>query len=162
MPEALRAQLHSAGATCAAVIVILVACSTLIVVIAQSEKVATAEDLDRLMKKAQPAMRAAQKAISGNAYADAKVEVATLRQAIFDSQQFWVEKKRDDALKMNRETIEKIDTLDKALSAETVDSSAAMAALKEVGGSCRICHEKYRATDSENNYIIKPGSLEDQ
>lgn len=132
------------------------------VMLAQDEKVTTAEDLDKVMKKAQPAMQATQKAINSGAYADAKAQVATLRQAILDSQHFWVEKKRDDALKMNKETVEKIDALDKALSAEKVETAAAMAVLKEVGGTCRTCHNKYRGQDAENNYIIKPGSLDGQ
>ena len=127
-----------------------------------TEKVSTPADLDRVMKKAQPAMQATLKAIGAGAYADAKLQVATLRQAIADSQNFWVEKKRDDALEMNRDTIEKIDALDKALSAEAPDRGAATAALKEVGGSCRTCHQKYRTTDSEENYIIKPGSLDEK
>jgi cytochrome c556 len=132
------------------------------VVLAQDDKITTPEALDKVMKKTQPMMRATQKAISSGAYADARTQVATLRQAILDSQQFWVEKKRDDAIKMNQETIDKIDVLDKALSAEKVETAAAMAALKEVGGTCRTCHTKYRAQDAENNYIIKPGSLEAQ
>jgi cytochrome c556 len=132
------------------------------VMLAQDEKVTTADELDKVMKKAQPAMQDAQKAIKSGAYADAKAQVAALRQAILDSQHFWVEKKRDEALKMNQETVEKIDALDKALSADTVDTAAAMTALKEVGSSCRPCHNKYRAQDAENNYIIKPGSLDGQ
>ena len=132
------------------------------VMLAQNEKVTTEEQLDKVMKKAQPAMQATGKAINSGAIADAKTQVATLRQAIVDSQQFWVEKKRDDALKMNKDTIEKIDALDKALSAEKVETPTAMAALKEVGGSCRTCHQKYRGQDADNNYIIKPGSLDGQ
>ena len=132
------------------------------VMLAQNEKVTTAEDLDRVMKKSQPAMQATAKAINSGAIADAKTQVAILRQTILDSQHFWVEKKRDDAIKMNEETIEKIDALDKALSAEKVETAAALATLKEVGGTCRTCHTKYRAQDAENNYIIKPGSLEAQ
>ena len=133
-----------------------------VVIAAQNEKITTPDDLDRVMKKAQPAMQAAQKALGSGAYADAKTQVATLRQAILDSQHFWVEKKREDALKMNRDTIEKIDALNTTLSGATVDPAAATTALKDVGGSCRACHQKYRATDSENNYILKPGSLEDK
>lgn len=129
---------------------------------AESEKVTTPEDMDRVMKKAQPAMQATLKAISSGSYADAKTQVAALRQAIADSQQFWVEKRRDDAVKMNIDTIEKIDALQKAVSAEAPERAAAIAALKDVGGSCRTCHQKYRTTDSEENYIIKPGSLDEK
>ena len=128
----------------------------------RSEHVTTAEDLDRVMKKAQPAMQATGKALSSKAYADAKTQIATVKQAIVDSQQFWVEKKRDDGVKMNQDTVEKIEVLEKALSADAVDASAAMTALKDVGLSCRTCHQKYRGQDAESNYIIKPGSLDAQ
>ena len=140
---------------------VLLACAGAVVV-AQDEKVTTPEDLDRVMKKSQPAMQATQKAISAGAFEDARAQVATLRKTIVDSQQFWIEKKRDDALKMNQETVAKIDALEKALSAPSVEAPAAMAALKEVGMTCRTCHQKYRATDAESNYIIKPGSLDGQ
>jgi cytochrome c556 len=144
------------AAACAAVI--LFACSAL----AQNDKVTTPEELDKVMKKAGPAMQATQKALTSGASADAKTQLTTLRQAIQDSQQFWIEKKREDAIKMNKDTLAKIDELDKLLGANGSDAAAATAALKQVGASCRSCHTKYRDTDAENNYIIKPGSVETQ
>src|ERR671922_81889 len=30
---------------------------------------------------------------------------------------------------------------------------------KDDGAACRACHQQYRATDAENNYILKPGSI---
>lgn len=143
---------------CVAAMMLAVAGST---AIAQNEKVTTPEDLDRVMKKAQPAMQATQKAMGSGAYADARAQLATVRQAVEESQQFWVEKKREDALKMNRDTLAKIEALDKLL-AGSIEPATATAALKEVGGACRSCHQKYRATDSDDNYIIKPGSLEEK
>lgn len=160
MSESLRAHSHSAAAVCAAVI--LIACSSVAVIVAQNEKVTTPEDLDKVMKKAQPAMQATSKALASGAYADAKTQLATLRQVVLDSQNFWLENKREDAVRMNKETLAKIDTLDRMLGVETVNPAAATSALKEVGGSCRMCHQKYRTTDAENNYILKPGSLEGQ
>ena len=142
---------------CVAAMMLAVAGST---AIAQNEKVTTPEDLDRVMKKAQPAMQATQKAMGSGAYADARAQLATVRQAVEDSQQFWVEKKREDALKMNRDTLAKIEALDKLL-AGSIEPATATAALKEVGGACRSC-QKYHATDSDDNYIIKPGSLEEK
>lgn len=154
--------MNAGRAAAACVGALLLASATATMALAQAEKVITAEDLDKVMKKTQPMMQAAAKAINSGAYADAKAQVASLRQAILDSQTFWVEKKRDDAVKMNQETIDKIDVLDKALAAEQVDKAAAMVALKEVGGTCRTCHTKYRDQDADNNYIIKPGSLDAQ
>ena len=35
-----------------------------------------------------------------------------------------------------------------------------MAAMKQsVGPACRMCHEKYRVRDAENNWVLKPGSI---
>jgi cytochrome c556 len=126
-------------------------------VVAQT-KVTTPEQLDKVMKSAGPAMRNMQKALKSDAFADAKKELATIRAAVLDSQSFWIEHKKEDAVKLNKEAIAKIDALDKVLSG-TPDGAAAAAALKEVGGSCSACHKQYRAQDAENNYILKPGTI---
>lgn len=159
VPQLGSAALGRSAAACAGVI--LLACSTAIIN-AQNDKVTTPEELDKVMKKAGPAMRATNKALTSGATSDAKTQLGTLRQAILDSQQFWIEKKREDAVKMNKETLAKIDALDKLLGESGTDPAAATTALKEVGGSCRSCHTKYRGQDAENNYILKPGSLDAQ
>ncbi len=127
------------------------------VLVAQS-KVTTVNQLDAVMKKA-GAIRQVDKAIqSGNA-ADAKAQLAIVRQAVQDSQSFWITHKKDDAVKLNKESLAKIDALEKVLSAGTLDAAAATAAYKEAGGSCRACHSQYRAEDANNEYILKPGSV---
>ena len=151
--------LGRSAAACAAVI--LLGCLTAIIN-AQNAKVTTPEALDTVMKKAGPAMQATQKAMTSGASDDAKTQLATLRQAILDSQDFWIEKKREDAVKMNKDTLARIDAVDKLLGASGGDPAAATTALKQVGASCRSCHQKYRTTDAEENYILKPGSLEGQ
>jgi len=128
--------------------------------IAQTQKVTTPEQLDKVMKTVGPAFRNSQKAIQSGAFADAKKELATARAGVLDSQSFWIEHKKDDAVNLNKTSLEKIDALDKLLSGATPDPAAAAAALKEVGGSCSACHKQYRAQDAENNYILKPGSVE--
>src|SRR4029079_13913305 len=110
-------------------------------------------------KKAGPAMQATQKAVGAGTYADVKSQIATVKQAVLDSQSFWVEHKRDDALKFNKDTLAKIEASEKLASAPTVDAAATAASLKEVGAACRSCHQVYRATDADNNFILKPGSI---
>ena len=122
-------------------------------------KVTTPEQLDKVMKQAGPTMRNMQAALKASNWADIKKELATQRQAIADSQSFWVEHKKDDALKMNKESLAKIEALEKIVSTEPVDAAATAAALKEVGGTCSACHKQYRAQDAENNYILKPGTI---
>ena len=125
--------------------------------VAQSQ-VTTVSQLDAVMKKA-GAFRQVDKAIQSNNAADAKAQLAIVRQAVQDSQSFWVTHKKEDAVKLNKESLAKIDALEKVLSAGTLDVAAATAAYKDTGGSCRACHSQYRAEDENNAYILKPGSV---
>jgi cytochrome c556 len=129
------------------------------VVGAQGPKVTTPEELDKVMKKVGPAMQASQKAMGGPNYAEVKTQIAIVKQGVLDSQQFWIEHKREDALKFNKDTLAKLDDFEKTIATDTVDAAAAGAALKAVGAACRSCHQVYRATDADNNFILKPGSI---
>lgn len=129
------------------------------VLVAQTQKVTTPEQLDKVMKQVQPAMQATNKALASGAYADVRKNLATVKENVLLSQSFWIEHKKDDAVKMNKETLAKIEAVEKLVASDTVDAAAATTALKEVGASCRACHQQYRATDAENNYILKPGSI---
>ena len=124
-----------------------------------AEKVTTPEELDKEMKKVQPAMQATQKAIKSEAYADARKELAIVKQVMDDSREFWVLHKKEDAIKVNNETVAKLEAVDKLLGATPVDPQAVLAALKEMGGSCNTCHKVYRVRDAENNWVLKPGSI---
>jgi cytochrome c556 len=143
----------------AAALVVAWSCAVGVAVLAQGQKVTTPEQLDKVMKAVQEANRPVAKAIVSGAYADAKKGLATVKENVIVSRSFWIEHKKDDAVKLNEEAVAKIEALEKLLSAEPVDQAAAQAAMKEVGASCRACHQKYRATDAENNYILKPGSI---
>ncbi len=124
-----------------------------------AQKITTPEQLDKVMKKSGPAMQATQKAMGAGSFADARTQMATVKQAVLDSQTFWVEHKREDALKFNKDTLAKIDAFEKLIAGDKVDPATATAALKEVGAACRACHKVYRATDAEDNFILKPGSI---
>jgi cytochrome c556 len=127
--------------------------------LAQGQKITTPEQLDKVMKSVGPTMRNMQAAMKASNWADMKKELATQRQGVLDSQSFWINYKKDDAVDMNKAALAKIDALDKVLSTEPVDSAAVAAALKEVGGSCSACHKQYRTQDADNNYILKPGTI---
>jgi cytochrome c556 len=130
-------------------------------VMVSAQKAVGTEDLDKIMKKAGPASQAAGKAVAtGTAgYAEVRTQLAIMKQAMVDSQPFWVEHKREDALKFNKDTIAKIDEVDGVMASGPADPAAAAAAVKSVGQTCRSCHQVYRATDADNNFILKPGSL---
>jgi cytochrome c556 len=121
-------------------------------------KVTTTEELDKVMKKAS-AFRQVDKAIQSNNAADARKQLEIVENAVKESQSFWVTHKKDDAVKMNKESLAKLDELDKVLSAGTLDVAAATAAFKAAGGACRSCHQQYRIEDDKNEYHLKPGSV---
>ena len=121
-------------------------------------KVTTAEELDTIMKKAS-AFRQVDKAVQSNNAADARAQLAIVKAAVEESQSFWVAHKKDDALKMNKESLEKLDALAKVLATDTLDVAAATAAFKQAGGACRTCHQQYRIEDEKNEYHLKPGSV---
>lgn len=125
-----------------------------------AQKGITEEELDKHMKRAQPAMGAAMKALQANNAAEASKQLAIVRQVMFDTQGFWVTHKKDDAVKANKETIAKIEATEKLLAGPSPDVPGAMAAMKqEVGAACRSCHENYRVRDADNNWVLKPGSI---
>jgi cytochrome c556 len=133
---------------------VAVACTSAVV----AQKVSSVEDLDKVMKRAS-AFRQVDKAIQSNNATDAKAQLAIVRQAVQESQSFWIEHKRDDAVKLNKESLAKIDELEQVLSSGTLDIAAATAKFKETGGSCRSCHQIYRVEDDKNQYMLKPGSV---
>lgn len=127
--------------------------------LALAQKVTNPEELDKTMKKVGPAMQAIQKAMKSGSFDEVKAQLVIIKQAMDDSREFWILHKKEDAIGFNKDTVGKIDALEKVISAQPVDPAAAMASLKEMGGACLSCHKNYRERDAENNYILKPGSI---
>jgi cytochrome c556 len=117
------------------------------------------EQLDRVMKKDGPAQQALVKALVAGNQPAAKQNLLTLQQGIAEAQTFWVANKRTDAIQFTRTVLRKLDTLDKLISASTLDSTAALDAVKDLNQSCTDCHKVYRSTDDDGRYILKPGSV---
>jgi Cytochrome C' len=130
------------------------------VAVVGAQKVSTPEELDKCMKGVGKANQGVQKAMTAKSYGDVRTQITAVRQGVLDSQNFWIEHKRDDAVKFNKETLAKIDAFQKLVASDTVDETAVQSALKAVGASCRSCHQVYRATDDDDNFILKPGSLD--
>src|ERR1041384_3197062 len=92
----------------------LLACALTAHGVAQANgKRQTAEDLNKAMKKIAPAQQALSKAIQSMAYADAKKQVEIIEVELQDAQNFWVVKKRDDAIKFTQQTLVKTNALKK-------------------------------------------------
>ena len=129
------------------------------VAIVAAQKVTTVEELDKTMKKVGPASQGMGKAAASGAWADVRTHVATMKQGLMDAENFWVLNKREDAQKFTKDTLAKIDAVQKLVATDPVDPATAVAAIKEVGGTCRACHMVYRSQDTNQNYILKPGSI---
>jgi cytochrome c556 len=128
------------------------------VAIAQT-KVTTAEEYAKVMKSNAQANGAMNKALGSGAFADARTQLATLRQNYMAIQTFWQEKKRDDASGIVKDGLTRLGALDKVLSAATVDQMAAQAAAKEFGGTCAACHKLYREGDAQTGFRFRAGVL---
>jgi cytochrome c556 len=124
-----------------------------------AQKVATPEDLDKTMKKIAPAQTAAAKAIQAMSWADAKAQIAIVKQSLNDTEPFWVSHKKDDAVKMLKDSVSKVTAVEEAVSGPMPDQQAALAAFKQVGATCASCHKQYREQDENQQYRLKAGSI---
>ena len=124
-----------------------------------AEKSKTAEDLDKAMKKVGTTQQAINKAIQAMAYADAKKQLEIMKTTLTDAENFWTLQKKDDAVKFSQETLVKMTALEKMVAEKAPDAAKVSAAYKEAVASCAGCHRVYRGTDSNNQFIIKPGTI---
>lgn len=131
----------------------------LISTVALAERVTTPEELDKTMKRIAPAQGATGKAIQSMAWADAKAQVAIVKQALMDTESFWTANKKDDAVAMLKDSVAKVTAVEQALSAASPDQQAALAAFKQVGATCAACHKQYREQDENQQYRLKAGSI---
>jgi cytochrome c556 len=124
-----------------------------------AQKVATPEDLDKTMKEIAPAQTAVAKAIESMAWADAKAQIAIVKQALTDTEPFWATRKKDDAVKLLKDAVVKVTAVEEAISAPMPDQQAALAAFKQVGATCAACHKQYREQDENQQYRLKAGTI---
>jgi hypothetical protein len=127
--------------------------------VAVAQKVTNPEELDKTMKRIAPAQGATNKAIQSMAWADAKTQVAIVKQALMDSESFWTMNKKDDAVVMVKDSIAKVTAVEQALSAPTPDQQAVLGAFKQVGATCAACHKQYREQDENQQYKLKAGAI---
>src|SRR5262245_58173160 len=98
-----------------------------VVTIAQA-KLTTLDEYTKGMKANAQANGAMNKAIGSGAFADARMQVTTLRQNFMALQGFWADKKKDDAVAIVKDGLTRLDGLDKMLAAPSVDQMAAQGA----------------------------------
>jgi hypothetical protein len=120
----------------------------------------TPENLESTMKTVGLNFGGASQALAKGDYETAKPQFVRLREQLATTITFWRDRKRDDAIKMVRNAVTKLDDLDTALSAETVDPAAVSAIAKEVGAACEACHSVYREQDPVTKaYRVKASAL---
>ena len=120
-------------------------------------KVTTLEEYAKLMKSNAQTNGAMNKAIGSGAFADARTQLTTLRQNFMTLQTFWTERKNDATIAIVKDGLTKIDALDKLLAVPAPDQQAAMAAAKEVQGTCGACHKMNREGDNQTGFRFRPG-----
>ena len=120
----------------------------------------TVDDFPKLMKANAQAAGGMNKAIGSGAFADARMQVTTLRQNFTALQAFFASSKKDDAVGILKDGLSRLDALDKLLAAPAPDQMAAQAAAKEFGGNtCGACHKLYREGDAQTGFKFKAGAL---
>jgi len=107
----------------------------------------TAEQFVAAMKTIGQAFTATNGAVTRNETEDAKAYLAISRDRLATTITFWRDRKRDDAVKMLRDTVSLMDQLDVALSADQVDTAKTGNFAKQIGASCQACHQMYREQD---------------
>lgn len=99
--------------------------------------------------------------LAKNDFENAKAQLARSRELLAITITFWRDQKKDDAIKILRDTLARMDDLDTALSAEKIDAVAATALDKRIDAGCETCHSMYREQDPETKgYRFKKGSVQ--
>ncbi|HEX5110015.1 MAG TPA: hypothetical protein VFV95_16295 [Vicinamibacterales bacterium] len=123
-------------------------------------QITTFEDYQKTMKTAVAGFQGAFKAAGSGSAADAKTQIANARAAFMTLNTFWSRGKTPDAAGFMKDLLTNLDAADKALSAATPDTMAAVASLKMANASCGACHKVYREGDGKATpYSIKAGVL---
>jgi len=121
----------------------------------------TAEHFVSAMKTVGQAFAAVTASIGRNEFEDSKSYLAISRDRLATTITFWRDRKKDDAISMLRDTVNKMDDLDVALSADTIDPAVVAARVKQVGAACQACHAIYREQDPVTKvYKMKTSTAE--
>jgi hypothetical protein len=122
-----------------------------------SYPVFTADHLDEAMKTVGLAFSLTRSAIDKNSAENAKDYLIRARDQLATTITYWRDRKNEEAVGILRETLKKMDALDAAMSAESVDMKAASTLAASVNQSCESCHAKYREQDPATKaYRVKP------
>ena len=120
----------------------------------------TLDDFVRMMKSVGANFGGTRTSIEQRDFEEAKSRLTRTREQLAVTITFWRDNKRDDAVKMLRTTLTRIDDLDAGLSAESVDSAGVAASAARINEACEACHAVYRDQDPATKaYRLKPGLI---
>ena len=120
----------------------------------------TLEQYTNMMKTAGRNFGAVNVSLSKNDFEAAKEQLTRSREQIAITVTFWRDNKKEDALKMLRTTLQRMDDLDAALSGDKVDGNQARELARQVNAACQSCHAVYRDQDPATKaYRLKPGTV---
>jgi hypothetical protein len=117
----------------------------------------TVDHLNEAMKTVGLAFGLASRSAAGSDAENAKDYLIRARDQLATTITFWRDRKKDDAVRMLRETLKKMDALDAALSATPINAAAVKTLVDEIGAGCESCHAKYREQDpATKSYRVTP------
>ena len=119
----------------------------------------TEAHLDATMTTLGPNVAGVRAALAAGDYSTAKERAIRSREQLATTITFWRDRDRDDAVGWLRTALDRLDALDTALSAESVDGAAVVAIGDEIAESCNACHAVYRDEDPDGGYRVRTGAL---
>ena len=119
----------------------------------------TEAHLDATMTTLGPNVAGVRAALAADDYSTAKERAIRSREQLATTITFWRDRDREDAVGWLRTALSRLDALDTALSAESVDAAAAVAIGDEIAEACNACHAVYREPDGDGGYRVKTSAL---
>ena len=117
--------------------------------------------LESAMKDVGAAFAAGGVALAKNDIATAKLQFLHAREELAPTIAFWRHRKKDDAVKMLRAVLARLDAIDTVLSTPPVDAAASRTTADQAGAACQACHDVYREHDPATNvFRLKPGVVQ--
>ena len=119
----------------------------------------TAYHLDQTMTLVGRNFAGANASLASDDFETAKARLTRTREQLAVSTTFWRHNRKDDAIRMLRETLATLDALDAELSAEEIDPIAVGSLSKQATAACEACHAVYRERDeATKTYGLKLSS----
>ena len=119
----------------------------------------TEAHLDATMTTLGPNVAGVRAALAAGDYSTAKERAIRSREQLATTITFWRDRERQDAVGWLRAVLNRLDALDTALSAESVDAAASVAIGDEIAEACNACHAVYREDDGDGGYRVKTSAL---